>query len=95
MSPESHGTVSTTGIELALGAKSNGTATFLWLPDGHRLPGDDTSLVGRGWVDPLSGFSGANDFLFTGVVVPEPGAFALLGIGLIGLGAIRRRRKFI
>lgn len=78
--------------ELELGFALSGGLAFLWLPDGHRLPGDDSTLVGRGWVDPTSNSSGANDFLFTGVlVVPEPGTLALFGIGLIGLGITARR----
>lgn len=84
-------------ISLTLGSKQNGAnLAFLWLPDGHRLPNDDTTLVGRGWVDPTDNLPGANDFLFTGVqLVPEPGAVALFGMGLIGLGFMRRRRKHL
>ncbi|NKB57856.1 MAG: PEP-CTERM sorting domain-containing protein [Alphaproteobacteria bacterium] len=80
--------------ELELGFALNGDdLAFLWLPDGHRLPGDNSSLVGRGWVDPTSNSSGANDFLFQGRIVPEPGAIALFGVGLIGLSVMRRRKN--
>lgn len=68
--------------------------TFLFLPDGHRLGGDDSSWVGRGWItdqvdgsDPLGG---TRDWLFTATEIPAPGAFALLGMG--GFIASRRRR---
>ena len=90
------GTVSqqSSSLVLDLGAKSDGSGfTLLWLADGHRLPGDIVSLVGRGWVDPVNGLGSANDFLFTGQVVPEPGTIALFGIGLLGLGVMKRRRR--
>lgn len=86
------GSVSLGTLTLELGAKKSGAFSFLWLPDGHRLDNDNSTLVGRGWVDPESTSSGANDFLFQGVLVPEPGAFALLGVGLLGLGVLRRRK---
>lgn len=37
----------------------------------------------------ITGFS--NSFLETGVPIPEPASFALLGAGLAGLGLVRRR----
>jgi len=70
--------------------------TFVFRPDGHRLPGDSTSFVGRGWLtdqsdgsDPYGGF---RDWLFIGIEreVPAPGSVALLALG--GLVASRRRR---
>jgi len=67
---------------------------FAFLADGHRLDGDNSSWVGRGWVtdqadgsDPYAGF---RDWLFTATEVPAPGALALLGLG--GLISTRRRR---
>lgn len=68
--------------------------SFLFLPDGHRLGGDSSSFVGRGWFtdqtdgsDPLGG---TRDWLFTATEIPAPSAFALFGLG--GLIAHRRRR---
>ncbi|MFK7759662.1 MAG: PEP-CTERM sorting domain-containing protein [Phycisphaerales bacterium] len=71
----------------------DGTA-FAFLPDGHRLDGDDSTFVGRGWMteetdgtDPLGG---TRDWIFTATKVPAPSSVALLGLG--GLVATRRRR---
>lgn len=68
--------------------------SFLFLPDGHRLSGDNSSWVGRGWItdqtdgsDPLGG---TRDWIFTATEIPAPGALALFGLG--GLVAGRRRR---
>ena len=36
---------------------------------------------------------GIDDFEYNAQSVPEPGTLALLGIGLLGMGAARRRRK--
>lgn len=67
---------------------------FSFLADGHRLSGDNSSWVGRGWVtnksDGSAAGSGSQDWLFTATSIPAPGAFALFGLG--GLIASRRRR---
>ena len=83
---------------ISLGTASNGTYYFEFDDDGHRLT-DPDGLAGRGWVqsDP-----GANDFLFTGTLIPPPGndpdpvplpaAGWMLIAGLGGLVAMRRRK---
>ena len=83
------------GEFMELFSMSDGSGTFRFFDDGHRLDGDDSTWVGRGWVDPnSSGSTGVNDFLFTGVyVVPLPTA-ALAGFGMLGcIGAYRRIRR--
>ena len=66
--------------------------------DGHRLPGDNTSEVGRGWIDA----AGVNDFLFTATELGSPGggfpevplpAGGLLLIGGLGVLAAAKRKK--
>ena len=42
---------------------------------------------------PLEGVLSDPGSVKFGAKIPEPGSLALLGIGLVGLGAIRRRRK--
>ena len=59
---------------------------FVLLADGHRIPDDTDTPVGRGW---LVG-TGTNDWL---VIVPEPGTFALLAGGLGVLALFGRRRQ--
>ncbi len=96
------GTISLGSDVLNLGAKSNNWGAYFVLnADGNRLPNDNTSITGRGWVDPQSGLGGANDFLFTaslddsgaGASVPRPAAGWMLLSGLLGLGAAARRRR--
>ncbi|MFG0275633.1 MAG: hypothetical protein ACF8QF_11295, partial [Phycisphaerales bacterium] len=70
--------------------------SFKFLPDGHRLSGDNSTWVGRGWLyatDDNGDRIGntPQDWLFTGEAVPLPSGAALGLAGLAGLG-IRRRR---
>ncbi|MEM7223353.1 MAG: PEP-CTERM sorting domain-containing protein [Pseudomonadota bacterium] len=59
---------------------SNPPNAFTFAPDGHRLNGDNSTWVGRGWllpVDALTGSSGMsgdrpNDWLVTAQVAPPP-----------------------
>lgn len=65
---------------------------FEFLPDGHRLAGDDSTWVGRGWVtsDPDGNDeSPTRDWLFQ--AIPAPGTLGLCGLGMIGMGMRRRR----
>ncbi len=95
------GSLSLGSDSLALGAKANTWGTYFFLkPTGHRLPNDNTSIAGAGWVNP-EGATGANDFLFTaslddggdGGAVPLPAAGWMLLSGLLGMGAAARRRR--
>ncbi|MFK7894730.1 MAG: PEP-CTERM sorting domain-containing protein [Myxococcota bacterium] len=75
--------------DTALVAEINGSGyAFQLLADGHRLPGDNSSLVARGWLLPPSS---TDDWLVRAAVIPEPGTALLLGLGLAALSGARRR----
>ena len=83
---------------LALGAAANNALEyFIFKGDGHRLPNDSDTHVGRGWVQKNPG---ANDFLFQASLrpddnvppVPLPAAGWMLIAGLAGLGLMGRRK---
>ncbi len=71
-------------------AKGGSGPAFEFFPDGHRIPGDAITTVGRGWLLPPSS---TDDWLVRAVVVPEPTTTALLAAGLVGLGFAGRRRR--
>ncbi len=73
--------------------KSDGSDAFRFLADGHRISGDNSTWVGRGWLLPNNMMGDTNDFLFQAALVPLPaaawGGLAMLG----GIAAARRFRK--
>jgi len=72
-------------VEQLIGKQDGFGFAYSFLSDGARLPGDTTSLVGRGWFEPVGGEGGVNDLLNTAslATVPEPTAMTLFGLGLI------------
>ena len=63
---------------------------FVFAHDGHRLPGDNTSPVARGWLLPPNS---TDDFLMVASPVPLPAGVWLLGSVLLGVFAARRRQS--
>ena len=61
---------------------------FEFLADGHRIPGDNDTAVGRGWLLPPGS---TDDWIVRAVLVPEPGTALLVSLGLVGIAAIRSR----
>ncbi len=84
----------TNAVTQLYGMDNNLGLVFAFLADGHRLDGDNTTWVGRGWItdqsDGTDPAAGTKDWLFKGELIPTPSSFALLGLG--GLVASRRRR---
>jgi hypothetical protein len=87
-------------IQLFWGALDLGTTT-IYGQDSIGLNGEQTiAFNGAGvtkiklWADPALRYTaplGRNEFSVKSIEVPEPGIFALLGLGLMGLGLSRRR----
>lgn len=55
---------------------------FDFLADGHRLPGDSDTAVGRGWLLPPNS---TDDWLVRAELIPEPGSALLISLGLASL----------
>ena len=73
----------------ALTGKTNSNGySFYALSDGHRIPHDDISDVGRGWLYA----PGTNDWLVQFTPVPVPAALPLLVSGLLGFSFFSRRK---
>ena len=66
--------------------QNNSGSAFDFLADGHRIPGDSTTAVGRGWLLPPNS---VDDWLIRGELIPEPATLALVSLG--GLMIARRR----
>ncbi|MEM7401032.1 MAG: hypothetical protein AAF304_03675 [Pseudomonadota bacterium] len=60
---------------------------FLALGDGHRISGDNTSEVGRGWLEPNSS---TDDWLVRLTPVPIPAALPLFFVGLLSIFGVRK-----
>lgn len=97
------GTGANMGISLDLDGKANGGGqAFIFDNDGHRCSGHGDpcawkAIAPRGWivVDDIMP-TDTNDWIVIAEKRPdqvsEPGTLALLGLGILGLGYIRRRR---
>jgi hypothetical protein len=68
------------------GEQDGSGIAFRFLADGHRLPGDNDTAVGRGWLLPPNS---TDDWLVRAVLIPEPASLALFASG--GLLLLRRK----
>ncbi len=62
---------------------------FVFEADGHRISGDSDTPVARGWLLPTGS---TDDWLARAVLLPEPAVAAQIGVALLALGWIARRR---
>ena len=76
------------GFDIFGKQNGDGLATIFAF-DGHRIPGDDSTGVLRGWIEG----GGTNDWLVQVSVIPLPAALPLFLTGLAGLALLRRRKR--
>jgi len=74
-------------VTVLTGEQDNGGEAFRIAADGHRLPGDSDSIVGRGWLLPPNSI---DDWIIQAELIPEPASLALLGCGAVAMLARRR-----
>ncbi|MEM1222451.1 MAG: PEP-CTERM sorting domain-containing protein [Verrucomicrobiota bacterium] len=88
------------------GGPKNNMDSFLFLSDGDRLIGDDSTIVGRGWLNHAPApqaaptkykhHVAASDWIFIvkdqGIVIPEPSTYTLIFAIFAGFIGLSRRR---
>lgn len=96
------GTGANIGTTIKLDGKNSGGQGFIFANDGHRCGGHGApcapdAIAPRGWliVDDIMP-TDTNDWIVLAQKIPgqvsEPGTLAVLGLGILGLGYIRRRQ---
>ena len=73
-------------VTILTGLQDSANEAFRLAADGHRIPNDDDTPVGRGWLLPIDS---VDDWIVTAELIPEPASLAMLASG--GLLLLRRR----